>query len=138
MTLLKQRRDVLGGSDSFVARATQFGSHGGQVSRLMVARLDRFPNIAEASDTPSVSSRSCFNYYKVMEEKDHFPNSSLLEQVDFVQTEKVSSAIEKMLQDAAKGGFTEDISPHSGNMLGRTPKFSAFCFCLAHLPMCPH
>lgn len=74
----------------------------------MFARLNRPPNLTEASDTPSVYSSLRLNYFKIREEKDPSPYFSLLDQVDSVQTIEVSFAMERMLQNAADGGFPEE------------------------------
>lgn len=106
-TLVEQRHGSLDGFDCSALKAAQAGTHGNQVGRLMIARLNRPPNPVEISAPPLVDSRPRDNYFKVREEKDPFPDFSLLDPVDSVPTEQASSAIEKMLEDAADQGFLE-------------------------------
>lgn len=110
-TLLEERRDLLDGSDCSSIGAANTGTPGGQVSRLMIARLNRVPNSHVSTDNPSVDTRPRVNYFKVKEEEDPFPDSSLMDPVDSTQSEEVKVEIDNMLQLAVTNGFPTEKLP---------------------------
>lgn len=107
-TLLEERRDLLDGADCSTIRAASSGLHGGQVSRLMVARLNRTTNDAVEPVMEIFENRTRVDYYRVKEEVDPFPDPSLLDPVDSDQSEDVETAVSKRLQDAFDNGFPEE------------------------------
>lgn len=105
-TLLEQKRDVLDGFDCSSIRNTPSGTRGGQVSRLMIARLNRVSNSDAEPSLTSKADRPHVDYYQVREEPDPFPDKSLLDPVDSEQHADVTEAIDKIVQDASDSGFT--------------------------------
>lgn len=57
----------------------------------MTARRDRFANDSEEKANNII--RPHVNYYRVREEEDSFPDTSLLEPVDSAQHEEVANGI---------------------------------------------
>lgn len=105
--LLEVRRALLDGPYCSTTRAVGNGTHGGQVSRLMIARLNRVLNKSVEAVMNASNDRPHVGYYKARDRQDSFPDPSLLDPIDHDQHEEIESATEKMLEDAKDNGFPE-------------------------------
>ena len=105
-TLLEQKRDLLDGIDCSSVRQYQCATHGGKISRLMLARINRVSNdeIEQQKDDFDKPATNV-NYFITRNEPDPFPDSSLLDPIDSDQHDEVANAVEKMVQKSVDNGF---------------------------------
>lgn len=104
-SLFEKRRDLLCCADCSSIGISHIGMSGGQVSRLMIARLSRLPNSFVPRGTSPVDSRPRVNYFTIKEKQYPFRDSSYMDPVDFDQLEEVCVAVEKMVDLGATNGF---------------------------------
>lgn len=117
-TLLEDRIESLDGTDcspDLLQRKTT----GGQVSRIMLARLNRVGNDQMDAPNPTVPdpTRPKVNYYRARTEGDPFPDPSLLDPVDMEQHEAITTALARMQTAAFDAGLASDKRPVLAKLL---------------------
>lgn len=105
--LLEERRDLLDEADCSSAQSSLL-IRGGRVSRLMIARLNQVSNAEVGDAQPLDYMRPRVNYFNVRQEQYPFPDSSLLDAPDCVQSDEVKEEIAQMVHVAVEDGFLND------------------------------
>ena len=106
-TLLKENRPVLDGADcSHVGNPTTL-NRGGNVSRMMIARLTRISN-SDPVKEETESSRPRVNYYTARSEEDPFPDPSLLDPMDEDQHDEIRTEVKNLKDTARENGLQPD------------------------------
>ena len=105
--LLENNRSVLDGADfSHVGNPTTL-NRGGNVSRMMIARLNRISN-SDPVKEETESSRPRVNYYTARSEDDPFPDSSLLDPLDEDQHDEIRAEVKNLKDTALENGLQPD------------------------------
>jgi len=106
-TMLERNRAVLDGADCSHVGNPIAHKQGGTVSRLMVARLNRIGNFETITEDDATAEQPRVNYYECRNEKDPFPDPSLLDPVDSVQHAHIREAVQRMSKAAAGNGMPQ-------------------------------